>query len=404
MSAGSEQGSSHDRAHGHRGNDPRPGPQRARHDRGDLATLTGLSRSTVAQRVDALLAHRLLMPGGDSASTGGRPPTMLAFNSDVGVVLAGDVGATHTRVAVTDLAGRVLAQDTENIAVADGPDVVLPWLEGGLRGPPPPRPGGRSASCAASVSASRDRSSSPPASPCRPRSCRAGTCIPSGSGLADWFGVPALVDNDVNIMAVGEHWAHWRDEAFLLFVKIGTGIGSGFVAGGHVHRGADGAAGDIGHVHVPDHADVVCRCGNVGCLEAIAGGSAMAARLRELGLDTLNSRDVVEQVLAGQPDAVRLVRQAGHAIGGVLAACVNMLNPAVIVIGGDVAGAGEPLLAAIREVVYRRSLPLATGRLRIVPSQLGDEAGITGAAVMVLETILAPAAIDAALVGAGRPA
>ena len=227
---------------------------------------------------------------------------------------------------------------------------------------------------------------------------------PVGERLADWFGVPALVDNDVNIMAVGEHWAHWRDEGFLLFVKIGTGIGSGFVAGGHVHRGADGAAGDIGHVHVPDHADVVCRCGNVGCLEAIAGGSAMAARLRELGLDTLNSRDVVEQVLAGQPDAVRLVRQAGHAIGGVLAACVNMLNPAVIVVGGDVAGAGEQLLAAIREVVYRRSLPLATGRLRIVPSQLGDEAGIMGAAVMVLETILAPAAIDAALVGAGRPA
>jgi predicted NBD/HSP70 family sugar kinase len=108
----------------------------------------------------------------------------------------------------------------------------------------------------------------------------------------------------------------------------------------------------------------------------------------------------VAQVLASQPDAVRLVREAGHAIGGVLAACVNMLNPAVIVIGGDVAGAGEQLLAGIRELVYRRSLPLATRRLRIVPSELGDQAGITGAAVMVLETILSPAAVDAALVGA----
>ena len=115
------------------------------------------------------------------------------------------------------------------------------------------------------------------------------------------------------------------------------------------------------------------------------------------GLGTHTSRDVVAQVLHGQPDAVRLVREAGHAIGGVLATCVNLLNPAVIVIGGDLAGAGEPLLAGIREVVYRRSLPLATGGLRIVPSQLGDEAGITGAAVMVLETILAPAAIDATL-------
>ena len=126
----------------------------------------------------------------------------------------------------------------------------------------------------------------------------------------------------------------------------------------------------------------------------------MASQLRKLGLPTESGRDVVEQVLAGQPDAVRVVRQAGHAIGGVLATCVNMLNPAVIIIGGDVARAGEPLLAGIREVVYKRSLPLATGHLQIALSKLGDEAGITGAAVMVLETILAPAAIDAALASA----
>ena len=144
----------------------------------------------------------------------------------------------------------------------------------------------------------------------------------------------------------------------------------------------------------------MCRCGNLGCLEAIAGGAALAAGLRELGLDTPTGRDVVAQVLHGQHDAVRLIRQAGHAIGGVLATCVNMLNPAVVVIGGDMAAAGEPLLAGIREVVYRRSLPLATGSLRIVPSELGDEAGITGAAVMVIETILAPAAVDAALLHA----
>jgi predicted NBD/HSP70 family sugar kinase len=190
---------------------------------------------------------------------------------------------------------------------------------------------------------------------------------------------------------------NWREEAFLLFVKIGTGIGSGIVAGGHVHRGADGAAGDIGHIHVQDHDEVACRCGNFGCLEAVAGGLALANRLQAIGLPTRSSRDVVQQVLAGQHDAVRAVRKAGHEIGGVLAACVNILNPAVIVIGGDIAAAGEPLLAGIREVVYRRSLPLATGRLRIVPAGLGDSAGIVGAAVMVLEAILAPAAIDAAL-------
>ncbi|HEY8547978.1 MAG TPA: ROK family protein, partial [Acidimicrobiales bacterium] len=181
------------------------------------------------------------------------------------------------------------------------------------------------------------------------------------------------------------------------FVKIGTGIGSGIVARGQVHRGADGAAGDIGHIHVPDHDDIVCRCGNRGCLEAFAGGGAMAARLREAGLDTRTGRDVVDRVRAGHPEAVRLIREAGRTIGGVLATCVNMLNPRVIVIGGDVARADEPLLAGIREVVYRRSLPLATGQLRIVRSRLDDGAGVVGAAVMVLESVLAPDAVDARL-------
>jgi predicted NBD/HSP70 family sugar kinase len=368
--------------------------------RGDLAAKTGLARSTIAQRVDTLLASELLVPGTDGASTGGRPPTTLAFNGGAGVVLAGDVGATHSRVAVTDLNGQVLAEFTEDVAVAAGPDVVLPWLErsfdrmleesgrarSALRGVGVGLPG--------PVEFASGRPVSPPIMP-------GWNLHPVGARLSQRFGVPALVDNDVNIMAVGEHWTHWRDEAFLMFVKVGTGIGCGIVAGGHVHRGADGAAGDIGHIHVPDHDDVVCHCGNVGCLEAVAGGAAMADRLARAGLHTRSSRDVVDHVLAGQPDAVRTVRQAGHAIGGVLATCVNVLNPAVIIIGGDVARAGEPLIAGIREVVYKRSLPLATGRLQIGLSKLGDEAGITGAAVMVLETILSPAAIDAAL--AGRP-
>lgn len=369
--------------------------------RGDLVSVTGLARSTVAQRIDALLANRLLVSGSDSASTGGRRPGTLAFNSDAGVVLAGDIGAMHSRVAVTDLAGRVLSQRTKEIPVAEGPERVLSWLEGAFdsllaeAGQDVDRLRGVGVGLPGPVEFATGRPVTPPIMP-------GWHLYPVGQRLAERFGVLALVDNDVNIMAVGEHWSRWRDEAFLMFVKIGTGIGCGLVAGGHVHRGADGAAGDIGHIHVPDQDDVVCRCGNLGCLEAVAGGSALAARLAELGLPTRTSRDVVAQVLASQPDAVRHVREAGHAIGGVLAACVNMLNPAVIVIGGDVAGAGEQLLAGIREVVYRRSLPLATGRLRIVPSELGDEAGITGAAVMVLETILSPAAVDARLVGAER--
>lgn len=366
------------------------------HTRAELAARTGLARSTVSQRVDTLASHGLLVAGADNASTGGRPPGTLEFNADAGVVLAGDIGATHTRVAITDLAGRVLVERTEDLAVAAGPDVVLGWVEhafdglldeigrdpAGVRGVGVGLPG--------PVEFATGRPVNPPIMP-------GWNMHPVGARLSQRFGAPALVDNDVNIMALGEHWTNWRDRDFLFFVKIGTGIGSGIVAGGRVHRGADGAAGDIGHIHVPDHDDVVCRCGNVGCLEAIAGGGAMATTLASRGLPTSTGRDVVDQVLAGQRDAVRLVRQAGLSIGGVLASCVNLLNPGVIVLGGDVANAGEPLLAGIREVVYKRSLPLATGRLQIALSELGDEAGIIGAAVMVLETVLAPQAIDAAL-------
>ena len=364
--------------------------------RADLAAMTGLARSTVAQRVDALLARGLLVSRGDSPSTGGRPATLLAFNDGAGVVLCGDLGATHSRVAVTDLGGTVLAQTRHEIAIAEGPEVVLGWLEAtfdGLldevgRGHDAVR--GVGVGLPGPVEFATGRPVSPPIMPGWDR-------YPVGDRLATRYGVPALVDNDVNIMALGEHWSTWRHEAFLLFVKMGTGIGSGIVAGGHVHRGADGAAGDIGHIHVPDHDDIVCRCGNRGCLEAFAGGGAMAARLREAGLDTHTSLDVVDRVRAGHPVATQLIREAGRAVGGVLATCVNMLNPAVIVIGGDLARTDEPLLAGVREVVYRRSLPLATGRLRIVPSRLDDEAGVVGAAVMVIESVLAPDAVDAAL-------
>jgi predicted NBD/HSP70 family sugar kinase len=220
--------------------------------------------------------------------------------------------------------------------------------------------------------------------------------------IPGWFGgrypdVPVLVDNDVNIMALGEHWAHWRQVEHLLYVKVGTGIGCGIVAGRRIHRGGEGAAGDIGHIVVTDAEDVVCRCGNTGCLEAVAGGRALAQRLRADGYEVDGSRDVVRLVREGNPDAIRMLRTAGRSLGEVLAASVNFFNPQVIVLGGDIAAVHEHLLAGLREVVFQRSLPLATRNLRIVPSALGDRAGVAGAAIMVLEEILAPAAVDRAL-------
>jgi predicted NBD/HSP70 family sugar kinase len=219
-----------------------------------------------------------------------------------------------------------------------------------------------------------------------------------GFSIPDWFAsrydAPVLVDNDVNIMALGEHWTYWRDTDNLLLIKVGTGIGCGIVAGGHIHRGAQGAAGDIGHIRVSGEDEVVCRCGNIGCLEAVAGGRALALALDEAGIKAKNSRDVVAHVRGGNPVALRMVREAGRHLGEVLAGCVNFFNPSVVVIGGDLAEVHEQLMAGVREVTFRRSLPLATRDLRTVSSELGDRAGVIGAAIMVIEHVLAPAAID----------
>ena len=221
--------------------------------------------------------------------------------------------------------------------------------------------------------------------------------FPFAARLRAECGAPALVDNDVNIMALGEHWSGWRHAEHLLYVKVGTGIGCGIVAGGHIQRGAQGAAGDMGHIRVAGHDEVVCSCGNHGCLEAVAGGGAVARQLATLGRDARNSRDVVALARAGDPEAVQLVRRSGRLLGEVLAGAVNLFNPEAIVIGGDLAHAHEQLFAGVREIVYQRSLPLATQQLRIVKSSLDDRAGVVGAAVMAVEEVLSPGAIDRAL-------
>jgi predicted NBD/HSP70 family sugar kinase len=366
--------------------------------RADLARRTGLARSTVAQRVDALLAHELVYEAGGGASTGGRPATVLAFNRNAGVVLAADLGATHSRLAVSDMAGKPLAEKAVDMAIADGPEPVLELVEAHcselLRevGRQPADVRGIGVGVPGPVAFARGEAVNPPIMPGWDR-----------FSIPEWFNrrydAPVLVDNDVNIMALGEHWTHWRAEDYFLYVKAGTGIGCGVVAHGQVHRGAQGAAGDIGHIRIAGHDDQLCRCGNVGCLEAIAGGAALARRLREAGVEAQTSRDVVSLVRAGNGEAGRMVRDAGRALGEVLAGCVNFFNPNVIVIGGDLAEAGEQLLAGVREVTIQRSLPLATRDLRVVQSRLGDGAGVVGAAIMVIEHVLAPDVVDRVVLG-----
>jgi predicted NBD/HSP70 family sugar kinase len=220
-----------------------------------------------------------------------------------------------------------------------------------------------------------------------------------GVSIAEHFaaafpGVDVLVDNDVNIMAVGEHRVAWPAVSDLLFVKVATGIGSGIISGGQLQRGAQGAAGDIGHIRASEYLDEICACGNAGCIEAVASGSGLARRLRALGHDPQGTLDVVGLVHNGNPDAVRLVREAGRLLGEVLAHAVTLLNPSVVVIGGELAHAEQQLFAGIREAIYRRSSCLATERLEIVRTRLGDRAGVIGASALVLDQCLAPDVVD----------
>ena len=355
-------------------------------------------RSTMAQRVDALLASGLLVAGADGASTGGRPPTTLAFNGDAGVV----AGRRHRRHPLAHRGHRPRRRRSSPSSPRTSrsppdPSVVLSWLERSfdrLLERDRTRPSRAPRRRRRRARARRVRHRPPGRPPIMPGL----ELRPRRRWFAGRFGVPALVDNDVNIMALGEHWTHWLDEAFLLFVKVGTGIGCGIVASGHVHRGADGAAGDIGHIHVPDHDDVVCQLRQRRLPRGRRRRRARSPRdCRELGLDA-HDQPRRRRPGARRPTRRRPLGPAGRARDRWRARHVRQHpQPGRHRHRRRRRERGEPLLAGIREVVYQRSLPLATGHLQIALSRLGDEAGITGAAVMVLETILAPAAVDAAL-------
>lgn len=368
--------------------------------RADLARLTGLARSTVSHRVDTLITHGLVREVEVGESRGGRPPRQLRLRTEDNVVVGVDLGATHCRMALMHIGGEPLTTREEPLDIATGPDEVLGHVDRRMHemlaetatplravraigmGVPGP------------VEFSSGRPVSPPIMP-------GWNEFPVPEFFTTPYDVDVLVDNDVNVMALGEHRGGYPGHRYLLFVKIGTGIGCGIIADRFLHRGAQGCAGDIGHIRVSGHDDAGCRCGNSACLEAVAGGAALARRLSALDLPATSASSVVQLVHAGDPQALRLVREAGRLVGEVLAGLVNFFNPEAVVVGGALASAGEHVLAGIREVIYRRSAPLATHGLEILPSRAGRDAGVRGAGILAIEHILSPAHVDE-LVAGGR--
>lgn len=369
--------------------------------RSELGARTGLSRAVVAQRVAELIDLGLVIEGPRGPSTGGRPPRHITFRADAGHLLVADLGATSIDVAVTDLDGHILEHRDEPVEIGDGPERCLARVDdlfGELRSTAQSLPG-RLWGIGVGIPGPVEFASGAPVSP---------PIMPGWDGypvrerFAERYGAPVWVDNDVNILALGE----WRSgvavgHANVVVVKIGTGIGAGIISNGRIHRGAQGSAGDVGHIQVVADESVVCRCGNIGCLEALAGGAALARlgeaearsgrseRLRVV-LDQhgrVTAEDVARAASFGDARALGLLQSAGGRVGLMLASIVNFFNPSLIVVGGGVAQSGDQLLASLREAVYRRSLPLATRDLLIKRSPLGPRAGVIGASWMVVDQL-----------------
>ncbi|MEV5150339.1 ROK family protein [Streptomyces werraensis] len=369
--------------------------------RAQLGDQVDLSRSKLAVEVDRLLETELVVADGLAASRGGRRSHNIRLNPHLRL-LGVDIGATSVDVAVTNAELEILGHINQPMDVREGPVAVFEQVlsmaaklratglaEGfdgaGIGVPGPVR--------------------FPEGIPVAPPIMPGWDGFPVREALSQELGCPVMVDNDVNLMALGEqHAGVARTVADFLCVKIGTGIGCGIVVGGEVYRGTTGSAGDIGHIQaVPDGRP--CACGNRGCLEAHFSGAALArdateaaeqqrspelaARLETNG--TLSAVDVAAAAAAGDAAALDLIREGGNRTGQVIAGLVSFFNPGLVVIGGGVTGLGHTLLAAIRTQVYRGSLPLATGNLPIVLGELGPAAGVIGAARLISDHLFSPA-------------
>jgi glucokinase-like ROK family protein len=364
--------------------------------RAEIARRRGLSRSTVSLIVEELLGLGLLREVGAGESRGGRRPIVLQFDDGAAVVLGVDLGATHVAVALTDLRGRVLAWEHRMHPVRDDPEGALALVTE------------LAERCLAGWGGSRRRllgagvAVPSPIDPARPDELNS-VVLPAwrgvavGKALRKRFRVPVLVDNDANLGALAERW--WgagRGVDDFVYVKLATGIGSGFLVDGRIYRGASGFAGEIGHVSIDPNGER-CACGLRGCLVTLVGAPALLRRARallaEFPSSALAGREfdiavLEDAALAGDPLALQVVGEAGRHLGVVIAGLLNVLNPARVIIGGGLARLGELLLEPLRQVVRSRTFVSSMEASSIVASELGARAVAVGAATLLLDGAL----------------
>ncbi|MEF2978446.1 ROK family protein [Subtercola sp. YIM 133946] len=365
--------------------------------RPEIGRVTGLGRGVVAQRVDAATHAGFLEDGDFGSSSGGRAPRTLRFRSDQAHIVVCALGALHIRVGIAGLDGVVVSQSHREWDIANGPaatlDAAVAMIDELLAADPGHPVWAVSVGVPGPVDFQRGAPVAPP-------------IMPGWNGFdvrgrfEERFDAPVWVDNDVNLLTLAER-SHRSDETIdLIYCKIGSGIGAGLLSQGRLHRGANGAAGDIGHVRVGDSVEP-CRCGKIGCLEAEAGGWALVRRAqRELdagGGGVLRQRVAADTPLTpeliatsaadGDAYCISLVLHSAGLIGESIAALVNMFNPSVVVLGGALTTAGEIFLAEVRRRVYELSLPLATRDLSIVQSVGDAQEPLRGGAELAIEQL-----------------
>ncbi|MCW5257511.1 ROK family transcriptional regulator [Verminephrobacter aporrectodeae subsp. tuberculatae] len=357
--------------------------------RADVARITGMARSTVSDHIQPLLDTGLFSEQKARYAGRGRPSLGLTLNARAGIILVADIGITHVRLVVTDLARQKLAEDALPPDYSVPPETMLERIASRFQelfqtqqlvdiplramvvGIPSPVDFERGV-------------------PVRPPIMPGWDGFPVGEWLEKRMHVTVLVDNDVNLMALGEARSRPPSESPLIFIKVASGIGCGIITqGGALHRGADGDAGDIGHIRVAQASGLTCVCGNTGCIEAVASVPSIMRQIRVAkGDETIELPELGVLVSSGDITAIRLVREASAQIGEVVATLVNMFNPACIVLGGKLAHMSDDLLSGVRAAVYRRAPPLATRRLSIESARAGRDAGIIGGIALGVDSAL----------------
>lgn len=371
--------------------------------RPNVVRATGLGRTLVNQRLDELLDLDIIREGDVVAVPRGRSPRELVFNREKADVLCADIGAAGLFVGLANIGGMLLESVYIPHDVASGPEATLAIVEREFDRIAASRSAlsfnvwGIGIGLPAPVEFSSGRPVSPPIMP-------SWNEYDVRGHLQAKYGVPVWVDNDTNLMVIGELRAGVaRGVEDVVLFKVSTGIGAAMISQGYIHRGARGAAGDVGHVQLSEFAGLVCRCGKLGCLEAVAGGAAMSSMaaaaaiagtssfLTEAAADhVLQVSDVVRGFLARDPVCVALIEESARLVGENIARYINFFNPAMVILGGRVMLAGDAYLATIRNLVYDRSLPLATRDVVITRTELGEQSALIGAAHLAIDEIFLP--------------